>query len=99
MAESVTVVARFRADEGMERQLKELLLSLIAPSRSDKGCIRYDLHQSYDDPAVFVFYETWESKELLGEHSATPHVRQFRVQAKALLAEPPEVILLTKISG
>jgi quinol monooxygenase YgiN len=98
MAERVTVIARFRAAEGADRELKELLSSLIEPSRADEGCISYDLHQALNDPALFVFYENWESKELLGKHSATPHVQQLRSKSKALLAEPPEVILLTKIS-
>ncbi|MDR3570416.1 MAG: putative quinol monooxygenase [Syntrophobacteraceae bacterium] len=98
MAESITVIARFRAAKGAERELRELLLSLIEPSRSDQGCVSYDLHQGLQDPTLFVFYETWENKELLSSHSATAHVRQLRSQSKTLLAEPPEVSLLTKIS-
>ena len=99
MEEMVTVIARFRAAEGAEVELKELLLSLIEPSRSDEGCISYDLHQAFNDPALFVFHETWENKELLSKHSATEHVKQFRSKSKALIAEPPEVTLLTKISS
>lgn len=99
MGEKVTVIARFKAKEGSDRELKELLLSLIEPSRSDEGCINYDLHQAFDDPALFVFHETWESKELLSKHSATAHIQQYRAKAKPLLAEPPEVILLTRISN
>lgn len=99
MGEHVTVVARFRAAEGSDRELKELLLSIIEPSRSDEGCISYDLHQALKDPALFVFYETWENKELLNKHSASPHIQQFRPKLKALLAEPPEVTLMEKISS
>jgi quinol monooxygenase YgiN len=99
MEDKITVIARFKAKQGSDQPLKELLLSLIENSRSDKGCISYDLHQALDDPELFVFYETWENKELLSEHSATAHIRQFRSNVKSLLAEPPEVILLSKISS
>ena len=98
MDQSVTVVGRFKATEGLDRILKEILLTLIEPSRKDEGCIKYDLHQAVDDPTRFIFYEIWESREHLSRHSATPHVQNTRAKAKDLLAEAPEVTLLTKIA-
>jgi len=98
MDQRIAVVARFKAKEDSDLKLKELLLSLIEPSRSDAGCITYELHQAIDDPALFIFYEIWENREYLDKHSATPHVQGFRSKAKDLLAEPPEVKLLAKIS-
>ena len=95
----ITVVARFRAKPGMEDDLKKLFLALIVPSRSDDGCINYDLHQAIDDPTIFLFYENWNSKEHLDKHSATSHVQDFRSKAKALLAEAPELTLMNMISG
>lgn len=99
MHDKITVVARFKALGGMEDKLRELLLTLIGPSRSDKGCINYDLHQSIEDPTIFVFYENWSGKDSLDRHSATAHVQAFRSKATDLLAEPPELILLEMISG
>ena len=99
MDHKVTVVARFKAVEGMDQKLKELLLTLIEPSRSDEGCIKYELHQAINDPALFIFYEIWQSKEHLDKHSATSHVQHFRSKAKDLFAEPPQLTLLTKISS
>jgi quinol monooxygenase YgiN len=99
MGHSITVVARFKAMEGMDGKLKELLLTLLEPGRSDEGCINYELHQAIDDPALFIFYEIWQSKEYLDKHSTTPHVQHFRSKAKSLLAEPPEVTLLAKIGS
>ncbi|MEM5789887.1 MAG: putative quinol monooxygenase [Syntrophobacteraceae bacterium] len=97
--QKISVVAKFRAKAGMEVDLKNLLMTLIEPSRSDEGCINYDLHQGTGDPAVFVFYENWQSREHLDRHSATSHVQNFRLKAKDLLAEPPELILMNMISG
>jgi quinol monooxygenase YgiN len=98
MQEKLTVLARFRAKSGMEEDLKKLLLALIGPSRSDEGCINYDLHQAIDDPALFILYENWQSREHLDKHSATPHVEHFRSAGKALLGEPPELTLMNMIS-
>jgi len=98
MDRRIEVVARFKAMEGSELKLKELLLGLVEPSRADEGCISYELHQAINDSALFIFYEIWQSKELLDKHSATPHVQGFRAKAKDLLAVPPEVTLLSKIS-
>ena len=98
MDKTIAVVARFKAVQGADQKLKELLLALIEPSRSDEGCIKYDLHQAVDDPTRFIFYEIWESREHLDRHAATPHVKNTRAKSKDLLAEPPEVTLLTKIA-
>ncbi len=98
MSQRITVVARFRAKEGMDAKLKELLMTLIEPSRADEGCINYDLHQAIDDPAIFVFHENWQSKELLDKHLATPHLQSFLSKVGNLVAEPPELTMLAKIN-
>lgn len=95
----ITVVARFRAQAGMEELLRKELLALIEPSRADDGCINYDLHQGVGDPALFVFHENWQSKEHLDRHSATAHVQAFRSKAPKLLDGTPELILLEMISS
>ncbi len=97
--QKITVVARFRAKAGMEEDLKKLLLALIEPSRFDEGCINYDLHQAIDDPTLFIFYENWQSKQQLDDHSTTSHIRHFREKAADLLAQAPELTLLNKISN
>jgi len=93
MDTQVTVVAQVVAKEGKESELKEMLLSLIEPSRSDEGCINYDLHQSTNDTTMFMFHENWASEELLEKHLATPHLQEFIKQSEDLLAKPLDVSL------
>ena len=95
----VTVVARMTAKPGKEAALKNELLGLVAPSRKDAGCLNYDLHQSPENPANFMFYENWESKALLDQHLATPHLKTFLAKAGDLLAGRPEIVLWEKISS
>jgi quinol monooxygenase YgiN len=62
MQGKVTVIAFHRAKPGKEKALREALLAVCAPTRAEKGCINYYLHESPDEPSVLVFLENWESK-------------------------------------
>jgi quinol monooxygenase YgiN len=90
MDQRITVFTRYKAMKGSDHKLKELLLTLIEPSRSEEGSIKCELHQAINDPTIFIFYEIWESKEYFDKHSATSNAKDFRSKAKDLLAEPPE---------
>jgi len=94
----ITLVALVKAKEGMEEAVREELLSLVKPTRSEPGCINYDLHQAIDDKSVFIFYENWKSREDLDKHIEMPHLKAFLEKAENLLAKPLEVTLLEMIS-
>ena len=94
----VTVVARIKAKAGLEEQVKSGLMALVGPSRSDAGCVNYDLHRSLDDKSLFLFYENWASKEDLNAHLGKPHLKEFLDQAATLLAEPVQVTLWEMLS-
>jgi quinol monooxygenase YgiN len=94
---NLTVVATIVAKPGCEKDVEALLTGLVEPSRNDKGCLLYDLHRAVDQPGVFLFYETWESKELLDAHLETPHLLDVLAKLGAL-AEPSDIKLMTKIS-
>lgn len=89
----VTVVARMHAKPGRQARLKEELLQLVVETRREEGCINYDLHQSADDPAQFLFYENWASPAHLERHAQAPHIQAFRAQAGELLAAPTDITL------
>lgn len=93
----LTVVARLRAKSGKEQALRDTLLTLIIPSHADAGCINYDLHQSTEDPTLFLFHENWESKRHLEAHLQQPHLKAALAQAEPYLAAPPEISLWEKI--
>lgn len=86
--EKVTVIARVRAKAGLEEQVRKEIVALIAPTRAETGCINYDLHQSADDPALFMLYENWTSMRALEDHLAMPYLEAFKAKAPGLLAEP-----------
>ena len=94
----VTVIANIRSKPGREQEVKEALLGLCSPTRAEKGCINYDLHQSPDDPTLFLFHENWASKRDLDAHSQSPHLQSWRKRAAELLVEPTRVTLWTGIN-
>jgi quinol monooxygenase YgiN len=87
----LTVLARVRAKEDALEKVKRECLALVAPSRAEEGCINYDLHQSSDDNALFVFYENWTSREALERHLEMPHSLLFDERTEGLLAEETEI--------
>jgi quinol monooxygenase YgiN len=72
---SPTVRAHVKAKPGKEVEMRKELLSLVAPSRKDAGCINYDLHEGKDNPAVFVFHENWASQAHLDAHLQKPDLQ------------------------
>lgn len=70
----LTIIATIRARAGHEDEVLDGLRGLIAPTRSEDGCARYDLHRDLEDPTRFVFYETWESQEHLARHLESAHI-------------------------
>jgi quinol monooxygenase YgiN len=84
----LTVIANMRAKPGKEAELRAALEALVEPTTREDGYVNYDLHQAVDDPAVFCFYENWESGAALDAHLATSHLQEFAARIDELLAEP-----------
>jgi len=98
MAE-VTVIAQIKTKEGMEEKVCAELINLVAPTRSEEGCIVYDFYQSADSKSLFMFYECWKSKKDLDEHLQRPHIKAFVERAGKMLAEPMSVSLWKILSN
>jgi quinol monooxygenase YgiN len=93
----LTVVATFQARPGKEADLRAALISLLAPTREEPGCVSYDVHQSADDPAKFLFYENWQSKEALDAHMRSPHLQKLVPRVDELCMAFPQITQWEKI--
>ena len=94
----ITVLARIKAQEGMEAKVEQELLALVAPSRAEEACVNYDLHRSVDDKTLFMFYENWTSMEELDKHLSMPYLDAFDENVEGMLAEEVEITLWERIS-
>ncbi len=88
------MIATFLAAPGREEELESVLRGLIAPTRREAGCIRYDLLRSLPgvSPVELVFVEEWASVEELDAHGRMPHLQGLRERVEGLAAAPPHVI-------
>jgi quinol monooxygenase YgiN len=93
-----TVVAEVRAKAEFVEEVKRACLALVEPSRADKGCLSYDLYQSNDDPAIFIFFETWESREDIERHLESSHSLAFDDSTAGMLAGLEDIVYLEKLS-
>ncbi|HEY9597594.1 MAG TPA: putative quinol monooxygenase [Cyanophyceae cyanobacterium] len=96
--QQVTVTARIRIKPGLEEKFKEEYRPILALTRAEQGCINYDLHQSANDPSLFMLHENWANKEILEQHLAMPYMKALGEKAEEFLAEPPEVMVWQPIS-
>ncbi|PIE60979.1 MAG: antibiotic biosynthesis monooxygenase [Desulfobacterales bacterium] len=83
----LTIIANITAKADKIETVKAELLKLIAPTREEEGCITYDLHQDNENPAHFLFYENWESRDLLQAHLDSDHLKHFVAVTEGALDE------------
>lgn len=94
----LTLLVLLKAKVGMEEKVKQELSSLVAPSRSEVGCVNYNVHQAADNKSHFMIYENWASKEILDKHLEMPYVKAWIDKAEELLAETSEVTFWAEFS-
>lgn len=73
----LTITGNVIAAEGKVDLMRAELEKLIATTRAEEGCLQYDLHQDNENPAYFMFYENWTSRELWQAHMNAPHLAAF----------------------
>jgi quinol monooxygenase YgiN len=73
----LTIVANIHAKADKVELVKAELEKLIAITRAEAGCLQYDLHQDNDNPAHFMFYENWETRDLWQTHMGAPHLAAY----------------------
>jgi quinol monooxygenase YgiN len=83
----LTIVARITAKPGKIGLVKEELMKLVPATRAEAGCLNYDLHQDQGEPAHFLFYENWETRDHWLAHMEAPHIREFQAKADEMVAD------------
>ena len=84
------------AAEGKAAELKEVLQTLIEPTRAEPGNHFYRLYES-KTPGKLFFHELWENQEALDSHMKSPHFLAAVKKAEGLLAEPLEINQVTEV--
>ncbi len=83
----LTIVANITAEPDRVELVRTELEKLIETTRAEEGCLQYDLHQDNEDPAHFLFYENWESRELWQAHMGAQHLKDYMAATDGAVAE------------
>jgi len=94
----VVVVGSFTARESKEAEALEAFEALVEPTHGEDGCILYALHRGNDDPRRLAFVERWESKQLLGAHLESDHVKAVLARADDLF-ETGDIVVYDAMPG
>ncbi|MEM1136673.1 MAG: putative quinol monooxygenase [Bacteroidota bacterium] len=78
----LTIVANIKAKSDKIDLVKAALEKLIDITRTEEGCLQYDLHQDNENPTHFLFYENWESRELWQKHMDNQHLKDYKAETE-----------------
>ncbi len=81
----LTIIADIHARPDRADFVRSELEKLIAATRAEAGCVQYDLHRDNDNPAHFLFFENWESRELWQVHMNSPHLAAYRTAVEGAI--------------
>lgn len=77
MSEKYPMIVTFTIkDENMEF-MKDALFRILEPTRSEEGCLLYELHEDINNKNKLVFYEVWETKKHWQMHDSSKHIQDF----------------------
>ena len=92
----LTIVAHITAKSDQIELVKSELEKLIDTTRNEAGCLQYDLHQDNENPAHFMFFENWETRDLWQVHMNNQHLKDY-LSATEGAVEDFKLFEMTKI--
>jgi quinol monooxygenase YgiN len=95
---TVRVIAHIKARPDTIDATRELLKTLILPTRIEVGCITYELYQNEADLTDFTFIEEWTSDEDLGNHLQSDHLKDAAAEGANLFAAPPDIRRYSRVA-
>lgn len=82
MEQQLPIIVKFYVKpEKLEFALQELQ-KIVVPTRNEKGCVCYDLHQDLENPNILMFYEIWETVDAWKVHDEQQHIVHFKKVTK-----------------
>ncbi|QDV62332.1 putative quinol monooxygenase [Crateriforma conspicua] len=83
----LTIVADITVKSDKIDIVKAELEKLIPTTRAEEGCQQYDLHQDNDNPAHFLFFENWESREAWQKHMNNQHLKDYQAATEGMVED------------
>jgi len=94
---TVIVVAHVYCRADQVENILSVLRQLTEATRTEPGCIKYELHQDLSDETHFTFIEEWTNEEALQLHFQMEHFKQATEHVKAASTKPVEILKYKKL--
>ena len=85
--ETLTIVATITVKPEFKENVLKAIKTVVEATRKEAGCIFYNVFEDVNNPAKFVFIETWKSQAAIDSHLKSVHFNDFvkAVEGKATL--------------
>ncbi len=93
----LTVTAKFTVKEENINKFLKLSEPLIAETRKEAGCIRYELFQDIQNSQIITFIEEWKDAEALKDHENSSHFKSIVPKLSELQLEEIQVNMYKKL--
>lgn len=90
----ISITAIIKSKKETLETVQEMVYSLVANTRKEAACIRYDLHCTEN---VFIIWEEWTDQAGLDIHNSQPYLIDFIAKSEDLLAAPVQVYKTTQV--
>jgi quinol monooxygenase YgiN len=96
MSDTVAVIARISVRPDAVEEGEAVLRGLVAAAAEEDGTVEYVLNRE-GDSGSFWFYEVYVDQAALDAHGKNPALAAAFGQLGGLLAEPPELHILSPL--
>ncbi|CAF2329027.1 unnamed protein product [Rotaria sp. Silwood2] len=84
------VVDIYVKPESIEK-VRAILLKIAEDSRSEDGCVEYNLFENISDKFQFTLMEIWDNEDAFEDHLQSDHIRQASVNVNEDLTKHPDI--------
>ena len=98
MSDRVAVIARITARPDAAEEVEAALRSLVDAATEEDGTVEYALNRE-GDSGSFWFYELYADQAAFDAHGQNPALAAAFARFGPLMAEPPELHVLTPIQA
>ena len=98
----IVVFASFYPKKEKSSEVKNIILGMINPTRSEKGNEIYNFYEEKKDDGKnisFHLFEVYKNSTALDFHRNTSHYKNYRLKITDLLDRPIEVKVLNSIDS
>jgi quinol monooxygenase YgiN len=85
------IFARFHAQPHRADDVAAALCDVLAPTRSEPGCLDIRVHRALLDPLLFYIHSRWVDEAAFERHAGLPHTVHFIDRVQQLIDHPLEV--------